>query len=101
MLRGLTDKLVTCAVHGQNEAWLFRLGFDLLPQVNDVRVDGASGWKSVIPPDFLEQTIAAQGFTLVADQIFQQLEFLGRKLQRLARAPDLAIAKIYLNLSER
>src|SRR6478736_2067661 len=96
----LTDEFVTRAMHGQNETWFFRFGFDLLPQANDVSVYRASGWEAIVAPDFLQQTIAAQALALVANQIFQQLELFGRKLQRLARARDLAISKIDFHVAE-
>jgi hypothetical protein len=46
-------------MHRQNEPGFFRLRLDLLAQVHDVRIDRASGWKAIVAPDFLEQTIAA------------------------------------------
>jgi hypothetical protein len=58
-------------VHRENEARLFWLGLDLLPQVDDVRINRARGGKTVIAPDFLKQAISAQGFPLVAKEVLQ------------------------------
>src|SRR5215467_1411495 len=88
-------------MHGQDEARFFRLGFDLLSQANDVSVHGASGWEPIVAPDLFEQTIAAESLTLIANQIFQQIEFFGRKIQRFAGTCDLATSQIYFHITER
>jgi hypothetical protein len=79
-------------VHCENEARFFWLRLDFLSQVDDMRVNRAGSRKSVIAPDFLKQTIAAEGFALMAKKVFQQLEFLGGKIKLFAGARNLATA---------
>src|SRR5438876_3560946 len=96
-----TYKLVTSAVHCENEARFFRLGLDFLAQMDNMRINRAGSGKSVIAPDFLKQAISAQGFSLMAKKVFEQLEFLGRKIQLFSGARDLATAQIHFNVTER
>src|SRR5438477_884058 len=73
----LAYKLVPRSVHGENETRLLRLRFDFLPQADDVRIHRASRGKAVVAPHVLQQAIAAQGFAGMAQEILEQLEFLG------------------------
>src|SRR6185369_15170699 len=96
----LANKLVPRSMHSQDEARLLRLRFHLLPQPDDVRIDGARSRKAVISPDILEQPIAAQSLAGMAQKIFQQLELLGREIHCLATTRHLATFQIYFNLAE-
>ncbi len=97
----LTYEFVAGTVHRQNESRFFWFGFDLLPQVNDVSVNCSSGWETVVSPDLFEKAITAQRLSLMANEIFQQLEFLGRKFNRLARSRNLATTQIHLYIAKR
>src|SRR6266700_7385684 len=95
-----TYKFVTSTVYRENEAGFFRLGLDFLAQMDNMRINRAGSGKSVIAPDFLEQTIAAEGFSLMAKKVFEQLEFLGRKIQLFPGARDLATTQIHFNVTK-
>src|SRR6266516_382950 len=95
-----TYKLVTSAVYRENEAGFFWFRLDFLAQRDDVCINRASSRKAVIAPDILEQTIAAEGLSLMAKKVFEQLEFLGRKIQLFAGARDLATAQINFNVTK-
>ena len=58
----LTYEFVTSAMNGEDKTRLFGIRFQLLPQVNDVRIDGARVGIAFVTPNFIEQTIATQSF---------------------------------------
>ncbi len=68
----LTNKLIAGAVHGKNESWLFRIRLELLPQMNDVRVDRARVGIIFITPNRVQQTIAAERLNRMRDKISEQ-----------------------------
>jgi len=87
-------------VYRENESRFVWFGFDLLPQVDNVGINRPSGGKAVISPDFLKQTVAAQGFALVTKEVFEQIEFLGREIKRFTATQDLATTQIYFNVAK-
>src|SRR5207245_9576225 len=78
-----------------------RLGLYLLPQADNLRIHGARSQKAIVAPDFLEQTIAAEGLPRMAEEVLQQFELLGGEIHRLALARHLATAQIYLDITKR
>ena len=73
-------------MHGQDEARLLGLGLNFLPQADNVRIHCASCREPVVAPHFLEQTIAAQRFAGMAEEILQQLKLFRGKIKFLAAA---------------
>src|SRR5438132_5307727 len=74
-VRLLTHELVTSSMHGKDETRLFRYRFQLLSQVNYVRVDRAGVRIILIAPDCVEQTIARKRFRRMSDKISKQRKF--------------------------
>src|SRR5271167_3151679 len=97
---GSADELVTRTVDSQNESRFLRLGFDLLPEPDNVRVHRTRGGKAIVSPDILQQPVATQGLSWMDEEILQKLELLGRKLQRMALPRYLATAQIHFDLAE-
>src|SRR5437879_12102879 len=73
------DELIADAVDGQNVAWTAGVGFDLAPDVLDVRVDGALVRLHGDTPHRLEQLAAGEDPTRLARHDRQQLKFGGCK----------------------
>ena len=74
------DELVAGAVHRHDEARFLGMWFQLLPEVNDVRVDGSRVRVVLITPDRIEQAIAAECLSGMGDEVRQQRELLRREL---------------------
>jgi hypothetical protein len=68
--------------------------------VDDVGIDCPGSGKAIISPDFLEQTVAAESFALVAKKVFEQLEFFRGEIKRFAGARNLATAEIHFNIAK-
>src|SRR5277367_1161440 len=75
------DEFVTGAVHGQKVSRVRGIGFQFLPQAEDVVVDGASGGIVLVAPHFVQQFFAGNHARRRGSEIFQQLEFLRGKTQ--------------------
>jgi hypothetical protein len=52
-------------MHGHDVAGVAGVVFNLLPQLRDVRINGARQWKIIVAPHGVEQLIAAQNFAPV------------------------------------
>ena len=81
----LANKLITTAVNGKNETRFLRIWFQLLPEMNDVRVNRAVGAVRVGAPDGIEQLITRADTAAVAQQRDDLAAALGfaRASQRL------------------
>src|SRR6202040_4449999 len=82
----LTNEFITGTVDGKNEPRLLRIWFQLLPEMDDVRVDGACVWVVLVTPDCIEQTIAAERLSRIGDKVSQQREFFRGQIHNLAGA---------------
>jgi hypothetical protein len=60
-----------------NQPGVGRVGFDLLPQPQDVHIHGAVGDGAILPPDGVQQLLAAEDHARTAHQEFQQPELGG------------------------
>src|SRR5437763_16970882 len=61
-----TYKLVTSSVYGEDESRFVGFRFDLLPQMENVRINCPGRARAVIRPTFLEQAFAAQCLSRMA-----------------------------------
>src|ERR1700686_3268769 len=95
------DKLITRPVHRQNESRLLRLGFNLLPEANDVCVHRTCSGKAIVSPNILEQPVPAQRLSRMNEEVLQEFELLRREIQRMALARYLATPQIHFDLAER
>src|SRR5690242_18031821 len=96
----LDSKLIARALDGQQQPWVARVGFKLLPQPRDMDVNGAAEGLAAQAPDFLEQLFAGDHGTASLDEVFEQTEFGGGKGDGFAAASDLVLAEIDPNVSE-
>src|SRR6516164_6752329 len=69
--------------------------------MDDVSIYSAGGRKGVVAPDFFEQSIAAEGFARMAEEVLQKIELIGRKLHGLPVAGNLTSAQVHRNVAER
>src|SRR6266446_5071351 len=95
-----TYKLITTAVHSKYETRLLRIGFQLLPEVNNVCVHCARVWIILVTPDRVQQTIAAERFHGMSDEISQQCKLLCRKFDRQAGASHFIAADVHFDIAE-
>src|SRR5205807_6450779 len=95
----LANKLITTAVNGKNETRFLRIWFQLLPEMNDVRVNRAGVRIVLITPHRIQQTIAAERFRRVRDEVGKQRKFLRREFYSRAGAPHFIAANVNLDVA--
>ena len=88
-------------MNGKNETRLLRIWFQLLPEMHDVRIDGARVRIIVIAPHRVQQPIAAKRFRGIRQEVRQQRELFRRKIYRLAGAAHFIAADINLDTLNR
>src|ERR1700756_1850012 len=93
-------EFVAHPVHGQKKSWLLRNGLEFLPNSHDMSIHCSSGREVFIPPDLVEQPLAAQSLPGVAKKMLQQLKFLARKLHRVSAARHLVAAQIHVHITK-
>ncbi len=54
----------------------------------------------VIPPNIVQQAVTTQGFTGVAEEVLEQIKFLGRKGDGLSLPHDSITSQVDLNVVE-
>ena len=64
-------------MNGKNETWFFGVRFQFLPEVHDVRIDRARRGIIFVSPNSIKQTISAQRFDGMRDEISKQRELFG------------------------
>src|SRR5207253_1311255 len=69
-----TNELITAAVNGKNETRLLRIWFQLLPEMDDMRVHGARVWIVLITPYLIQKPIASERLRRMRDEVCQQRE---------------------------
>src|SRR5262249_58080900 len=75
------------------------LEFPAQPQ--DVRVDGARGGETLIPPDLVQQPLARDDLSAVLDEVHEQVELLAREAHVDARAEDTTSPQVDPYVPER
>ena len=80
--------------------WVGGLLLALLPQVQDLVVDCASGWVTVVAPDCIQKLAARNDPVWIRNEELQQLELKSREIHRLARSFCLMPEKVDLNVTE-
>src|SRR5262245_46568773 len=94
------NELVTDAVHGEEITGILGHGLELLPDTDDMGVDGAGGRVVFIAPDLIEQAVAAQRLAGMAKKIFEKVELFSREFDRFAAAADLVAAQVHFDVAE-
>src|ERR1700760_2214611 len=69
--RALSHKPIAGSMHGEKILWLFWIRFELLPQMHQVRIYGTGGGRCFVSPHLLQQPVAAERLSCVADEILQ------------------------------
>src|SRR4051812_23643853 len=64
------------------------LTVNLATHATDIDIDDVCAWVEVQVPNMLEQHRAGNNLALIADEIFEQLEFARQKVDALARSID-------------
>src|SRR4051812_21596518 len=83
------SKTVADSMHGFEE-----LGLRLLPQLENMGVDGAGGRILIVAPDFLQELLARKHLVRVFKKEPQQVEFRLREIDRPAEITGLARGQI-------
>src|SRR5204863_832625 len=72
----LSHELVTAAVNRKYEVWLLRIWFQLLPEVDDMRIDCARIRIVIVTPNRIQQPVAAECFRGMGNEVGEQRKFL-------------------------
>src|SRR6266404_4717439 len=85
VLAGLasTYKLIAGSVQRQDKARMRAILFHLLAQLHHVRVYGTRSGIILVAPHVFEQAIPAERLAAMQDEVAQQVQFLGGKIDRL------------------
>src|SRR5215216_193059 len=95
-----SNKLITTAVNGKNKTRFFGIRFDLLSEMNDVRIDRACGRIIFISPNCIQQSIAAEGLNRMRDEVSQQGKLLRRKIDDVSVASHFVAANVHFDVAE-
>src|SRR5690349_179697 len=87
-------------MNGKNETRLFRVWFQLLSQVNDVRIDRARRGIVFVSPHRIEQSIAAQRFYRMSDEVCEQRKLFRREINEVPISPHFVTANVDLDVAE-
>src|SRR5687767_3479643 len=96
----LADKLITTAVNRKNEARLFRVRLELLPEMNDVRVNRARIRIVLITPDCVQQTITRKCFHRMGHKVREQRKLLCREFDRPSCTFHFIAPHVNFNIAE-
>src|SRR2546426_12171855 len=87
-------------MNGKNETRLFRVWFQLLSKMNDVRVDCPCVRIILVTPHRVQQPIARERFAGMRNKVGKQGELFGREINLCTRAQNCIAAYIYLDIAE-
>src|SRR5947209_8506406 len=93
-------ELVSDPMHRQEEMRVIGLRLEFLPQAHDVSIYRAGSRELVISPDFFQQFVPADRLSRMTQKVLQQIELLGREVQGLAFARNLALAYIDFHIAK-
>src|SRR6185369_2298730 len=85
-------KLVATTMNGKYETWFFGIWFELLSEMNDVRIDCPSCRIIFITPHGIEQSIATQCFDRIRDEVSEQSKFFCGKIDDVSIATHFVTA---------
>ena len=88
-----TNEFITAAVNRKNETRLLGIWFQLLPEVDDVRVDCARVGIVFITPDRIQKPIARERFRGMGDKVGEQRKLFRREIDCGARAGGLSVQR--------
>src|SRR5258708_4618606 len=95
-----TNELITTAMNGKNETRFLRIRFQLLPEVNNMRVDCARVRIILITPHRVQQPIAAERFRGIGYEVRQQRKLFRRQIDEFAAPSYFIVANIDLDIAE-
>src|SRR5215216_2065338 len=95
-----SDKLIATAVNGKNKTRFFGIRFELLSQMNDVRIDGARGRIILVSPNCIQQSIAAECLYGMRNEVGQQGKLLRREIDDVSFASHFVAANVHFDVAE-
>src|SRR5687767_3980507 len=98
--KSLSNKFVATAMNGKNKTRLFRIWFQLLSQVNDVRIDRACRRIVLVSPHRIKQSIATQCFYRMSDEVCQQRKLFRGEINQVAISLDFVTTNVDLDITE-
>src|ERR1051326_2393891 len=96
-----TVEAVTPSAYANQEPWLARFGLDLLSQVGDMSIHSAVGDECLPAPHFIQQLIAFERLTPMADKSSQKLKFNRGHLDGFPGSAQLASSEVHLNVAKQ
>src|ERR1700757_3256626 len=93
-------EFVAHSVHGKKKSRLVRNWVKLLPNPYDMSIHRPGSRKVLIPPNLVEQSLAAQCFPGVTQEMLQQLKFLAGKLHRVTATRYLVAPQIHVHITK-
>src|SRR5215475_9627272 len=93
-------ELVAVAVKGQDPDRTIDVGFEFLPEPQDVRVDRPRRGESLVAPYLVQKPLPCDHLAPMRDQEHQQVELLAREAQLLTGLEDLAGSRADADVAE-
>src|ERR1700731_816430 len=93
-------EFVAHSVNGQKKSRLLWNRFEFLANPNDMSIDCPSCREVLVPPNLVEQPLAAQRLPGVTQKMFQELKFLIGKLHRVTATHYLVAAQIHVHIAK-
>src|ERR1051325_4685395 len=97
---GLAHEFIARAVHRPEMDWMGWIFLQLLPQLQNMIVDGASGRIALVSPNLVEELLAGDYPILVLNEESQNLELLGGQWNRFSCLSQFHLGKIYRDVVE-
>src|SRR3989442_5448247 len=94
------NEFVATAVNSKNETRLFRVWFQLLSEMDDLRIDCPRVGIVLISPHRVQKPIPAERFAGMRDKVGEQGELFGREINLFAGAQHCIAADVDLDIAE-
>src|SRR5207253_9268317 len=94
------NEFIATAVNGKNETRLLRVWFQLLSEMDDVRIDCPRVGIVLITPHRVQKPIAAERFAGMRNKVGEQGELFGREINLCARAQHCVAAYVDFDITE-
>src|SRR4030042_4926856 len=91
---------VSFSVDGEDMPGPGRVFLDFLSQLQDVVVNRPGRGELVVSPDLVEERLPGDHFAFGGDEEFQDIDFKGRQVEFMARAPHFEMDEIDLDVPE-
>ena len=85
---------------GKNETRLLRIWFQLLPEMDNVRIYRPCVWIVLVTPDRVQKPITGERFRRMGDEVCQQRELFCGKIQEVAGPAHFIAADVDFDIAE-